>query len=452
MMGQQSREDSLFYSFRLEDQIPETHLLRLIDRYVDFTFVRERLKSFYSQTGRPSIDPETLLRLLLVGYLYGITSERRLLEDVRMHLAYRWFTRLGLEQEVPDHSTFSKNRHGRFRQAGVFREVFEEIVQRCMTAGLVEGRHLTVDGTFVLANASPHRRVAREPLAENAHASHTVRDYLAELEQQNPVADPPPEPPPASGIRSATDPDAAWAVKWGRAGFAYYDNYLIDNASRVILDVVATPARFRQEPLAARRMLEHLDQLGLRPESLGADKAYGSGEFVAWLLGQGIQPHIPVMDRRHQTGKHFTRDQFRYAPDENAYYCPAGQPLRYRGLSRAARGHIYSATEVQCRECPQKKRCTAGRARKLFVHWEEPARQAVRALVGTPAYERSRRARYQVEALFAELKQRLRVDRVRLRRLWNVAEQFHLAATAQNLKRLVQFLARGQPGPTLSTT
>ena len=213
----------------------------------------------------------------------------------------------------------------------------------------------------------------------------------------------------------------------GRAGFAYYDNYLIDNASRVILDVVATPARFRQEPMAARRMLEHLAQLGLRPESLGADQAYGSGEFVAWLLGQGIQPHIPVIDRRHQTGKHFTRDQFRYAPDENAYYCPAGQPLRYRGLSRAARGHIYSATEVQCRECPQKKRCTAGSVRRLFVHWEEPARQAVRALVGTPAYERSRRARYQVEALFAELKQRLRVDRVRLRRLWNVAEQFHLA-------------------------
>jgi len=334
----------------------------------------------------------------------------------------------------------------------VFREVFEEIVQRCMTAGLVEGRHLTVDGTFVLANASPHRRVAQEPRAETAHASRTVRDYLAELEQQNPVADPLPEPPPASGTLSSTDPDAAWAVKWGRAGFAYYDNYLIDNASRVILDVVATPARFRQEPMAARRMLEHLAQLGLRPESLGADQAYGSGEFVAWLLGQGIQPHIPVIDRRHQTGKHFTRDQFRYAPDENAYYCPQGQPLRYRGLSRAARGHIYSATEVQCRECPQKKRCTAGSVRRLFVHWEEPARQAVRALVGTPAYERSRRARYQVEALFAELKQRLRVDRVRLRRLWNVAEQFHLAATAQNLKRLVQFLARGQPGPTLSTT
>src|SRR6266852_3676946 len=137
MMGQQTRNESLFYYFRLEEQIPEDHLLRLIDRHVDLSFVRERLKRFYSWTGRPSIDPEVLLRLLLVGYLYGITSERRLLEEVRMHLAYRWFTRLDFGQEIPDHSTFSKNRHGPFRQSGVFREVFEEIVRRCLAAGLV---------------------------------------------------------------------------------------------------------------------------------------------------------------------------------------------------------------------------------------------------------------------------------------------------------------------------
>ncbi len=149
MMGQQCRKESLFYYFRLEDQVPETHLLRLIDRYIDFSFVRDRLRNFYSQTGRPSIDPEVLLRLLLVGYLYGITSERRLLDEVRMHLAYRWFTGLGFDRELPDHSTFSKNRHGRFRAAGVFRDVFEEIVRRCIAAGLVEGPHLTVGGTLV---------------------------------------------------------------------------------------------------------------------------------------------------------------------------------------------------------------------------------------------------------------------------------------------------------------
>jgi transposase len=162
MMGQQNRSDSLFYYFRLEEQIPADHLLRMIDGHVDFRFVREQLKDFYSSTGRPSIDPEVLLRLLLVGYLYGITSERRLMDEVRMHLAYRWFTRLGFDQEIPDHSTLSKNRHGRFRQSGVFRKVFEEIVRRCLEAGFVEGRNVAVDGTLVGANASQQSRVPRE--------------------------------------------------------------------------------------------------------------------------------------------------------------------------------------------------------------------------------------------------------------------------------------------------
>lgn len=444
MMGQQPRVESLFYYFRLEDQISEDHLLRLIDRYVDFSFVRERLKNFYSSTGRPSIDPEVLLRLLLVGYLYGITSERRLLDEVRMHLAYRWFTRLGFDQEIPDHSTFSKNRHGRFRQSGVFREVFEEIVRRCLEAGLVEGQHLAVDGTMVGANASRQSRVPREELKEAARVSRTVREYLAELEQVNPVSD-------AEKV-STTDPDAIWTTKGGgTAMMAYYDNYLVDTASRVIVGVEATPALSRQEMVAACRMIEQVDKLGLRPESLGADKAYGSGEFLAWLLARGVQPHIPVIDRRHQTGGHFTRDQFRYEPAENVWYCPEGKPLRYRGQHRSMHGSSYCSTAAQCQGCPQKQRCTSTAYRKLFIHWYEPAREVARALVGTPAYERSRRARYKIEALFAELKQRVLLPRVRLRRLWNVAEQFLMAATAQNLKRLVRFLAQQQAVPAPST-
>ena len=441
MMGQQPRTESLFYYFRLEDQIPEDHLLRLIDRHVDLNFVRERLKSFYSSTGRPSIDPEVLLRLLLVGYLCGITSERHLLEEVRMHLAYRWFTRLGFEQEIPDHSTFSKNRHGRFRQSGVFREVFEEIVRKCLVAGLVQSQNMAVDGTMVGANASQGSRVPREKLKEAAQVSRTVQEYLAELEQVNPVSD--------VETISTTDPDAVWATKGGPAMMAYYDNYLIDTASRVILDVEATPALSRQEMVAARRMVERVEKRGLKPESLGADKAYGSGEFLAWLLARGVQPHIPVIDRRHQTGGHFTRDQFRYEPKKNVYYCPEGKPLRYRGQHRTERGSSYCSTASQCQGCPQKMRCTPTAYRTLFIHSDEPARQVARALASTPAYKRSRRARYKIEALFAELKLRMRMQRVRLRRLWNVSEQFLLAATAQNLKRLVHFLA--QRPPTLET-
>ena len=440
MMGQQERTESLFYYFRLEDQIPEDHLLRLIDQYVDLSFVRERLKPFYSSTGRPSIDPEVLLRLLLIGYLYGITSERRLLEEVKMHLAYRWFTRLDFGAEIPDHSTFSKNRHGRFRQSAIFREVFEQIVCRCLKEGLVEGKNLAVDGTMIKADASRESRVPRDQLKAAAQVAKTAAEYLTELEQDNPVS--------GSEMVSTTDPDAILATKGGRtAAMAYYDNYLIDTASRVIVEVEATPARFSQETIAARRMVERVEKLGIRAEELAADKAYGSGEFLAWLLARGMQPHIPVIDRRHQTDGHFTHDQFRFEPAENAYYCPEGKMLSFKGRRRDSHGYLYRSTEAQCANCPQKKRCTSGPYRRLFVHEQESVRQTVRALRGTPAYERSHRARYKIEALFAELKQRVGLGRVRLRRLWNVGEQFLLAATAQNLKRLVRFLT--QPRPTL---
>src|SRR5258707_9005366 len=143
MMGQHDRSEALFYYFRLEDQVPETHLLRLIEKHISFAFVREKLKESYSETGRPSIDPELLLRILLIGYLYGITSERKLIEELRMHLAWRWFTGLGFDQEIPHHSTFSKNRHGRFQESKLFEQLFEEIVARCLEAGLVQGDNLS---------------------------------------------------------------------------------------------------------------------------------------------------------------------------------------------------------------------------------------------------------------------------------------------------------------------
>ncbi|MGA2690514.1 MAG: transposase [Candidatus Korobacteraceae bacterium] len=261
---------------------------------------------------------------------------------------------------------------------------------------------------------------------------------MTELEQDNPVS--------GSEMISTTGPDAILATKGGRtAAMAYYDNYLIDTASRVIVEVEATPARFSQETIAARRMVERVEKLGIRAEELAADKAYGSGEFLAWLLARGVQPHIPVIDRRHQTNGYFTHDQFRYEPAENAFYCPEGKVLSFKGRRRDSHGYLYRSTEAQCMNCPQKKHCTSGPYRRLLVHQQESVRQTVRALAGTPAYERSRRARYKIEALFAELKQRMGLGRVRLRRLWNVGEQFLLAATAQNLKRLVRFL---KPRPT----
>jgi len=211
MMGQHARTEALFYYFRLEDQVPENHLLRLIEKHISFAFVREKLKDSYSETGRPSIDPELLLRILLIGYLYGITSERKLIEELRMHLAWRWFTGLGFDQEIPHHSTFSKNRHGRFQESKIFEQLFEQIVARCLEAGLVRGDNLSVDGSFIEANANKGSRIPREQLAEVAQVNQTVRQYLVELEEQNPVE----EPVHQQDQVSTTDPDSTYATKGG---------------------------------------------------------------------------------------------------------------------------------------------------------------------------------------------------------------------------------------------
>jgi len=186
MMGQHTRSEALFYYFRLEDHIPENHLLRLIDKHISFAFVRERLKDSYSDTGRPSVDPELLLRILLIGYLYGITSERKLVEGLGMHLAWRWFTGLGFDQEIPHHSTFSKNRHGRFQESELFEELFAEIVKQCVEVGLVRGDHLSVDGSFVEANAAKESRVPREQLEEVAQVNRRVRQLSGGIGEAEP--------------------------------------------------------------------------------------------------------------------------------------------------------------------------------------------------------------------------------------------------------------------------
>jgi transposase len=441
MMGQHDRSEALFYYFRLEDQVPETHLLRLIEKHISFTFVREKLKDSYSDTGRPSIDPELLLRILLIGYLYGITSERKLVEELRMHLAWRWFTGLGFDQEIPHHSTFSKNRHGRFQESKLFEELFEQIVRQCVEVGLVKGEDLSVDGSFVEANAAKESRIPREQLAEAAQVNQTVRQYLVELEQQNPTE----EPVHRQDQVSTTDPDSTYATKGGTpARLGYYDNYLVDNHSCVIVGVQATAARMSQETVAAQDMLTRFAQWqGRKPESVAADTTYGNGEFLQWLADRSITPYMRTRDSIHRKNSPFYGpERFTYQPESNSYRCPAGEQLNYVGLNVRNRAHAYIGSGKRCGACSQKAQCTSGRYKYLAIHMDEAARQRARELVNTPEFARAQRERKKVEALFAQLKNQIGLRRLRLRRLKFVREQFFLAAVAQNIKRLVRFLSQ----------
>lgn len=444
MMGEHTRSESLFYYFRLEDHIPENHLLRLIDRHISFASVREKLKASYSEIGRPSIDPELLLRILLIGYLYGVTSERKLVEELHMHLAWRWFTGLGFDQEIPHHSTFSKNRHGRFAESDVFEQLFEEVVSRCMAAGLVQGEHLSVDGSLIEANASRSSRVPREQLAEAAQVNRTVRKYLEDLEQENSTY----EPVHQQDHISTTDPDATYSSKIGPAVMGYYDNYLVDNQSCVIVGVQATAARLSQESAAARDMLTRFAQRhGSRPMSLAADAGYGNGELLNWLEERNITPYMYTREgQTRQNSKLYGIDHFTYVPETGNYICPEGKQLNYLGIHTKNRNHVWFSTPARCRDCSQKSQCTTGDHRRLSIHIHEAARQRARDRANTSAFKHALSQRRKVEALFGELKNQIGLRRLRLRRIKFVREQFFLAATAQNIKRLVRFL-NAQPCP-----
>ena len=451
MMGHHARSEALFYNFRLEDQVPENHLLRLIDKHISFEFVRQQLKDSYSETGRPSIDPELLLRILLIGYLYGITSERKLVEELRMHLAWRWFTGLGFDQEIPHHSTFSKNRHGRFQGSKLFELLFEQIVRQGVEVGLVRGKHLSVDGSFVEANAAKESRIPREQLAEAAQVHQTVRQYLKEVEEQNPVE----EPVHQQEQVSTTDPDSTYATKGGTpARLGYYDNYLVDNDSCLIVGVQATAARMSQETVAAQDMLTRFAQWrGQEPESVAADTTYGNGEFLQWLADRSITPYMRTRDSIHRKNSpFFGPERFTYEPEHDRYICPAGQPLNYGGRSHRNHAWSYIGTRKRCGPCSLRPQCTSAAFRCLVIHQHEPARQRARALVNTPEFAQAQRQRKKVEALFAELKNQIGLRRLRLRRLKFVREQFWLAAAALNIKRLVRFLSRPPQAFSPATT
>ncbi len=442
MMGRQVAQGSLFYGFRLNDHVPADHLLRRVDGLLDFGFVREALAASYSGIGRPSVDPELMLRMLLVGYLFGIRSERRLCEEVHLNLAYRWFCRLDLGDRVPDHSTFSKNRHGRFRACDLHRLLFEEVVARCAVAGLVAGREVAVDGSTIQADASWEKKLPGATAADSLRAreavSRPVAEYLAALDAALPPEPDQPAPVEPAHV-SPTDPQAAFTCKHGPGRFAYAINPLLDLDTDCILDVEATPARFSAEVAATRTLVSRVkDKLGIAPDSLAADKAYGNGPLLGWLVGQNITPYVPVIDRTRQRDGFFTRDAFHYDRNVDAYRCPADKPLNYMGTVRASRVRRYRSRAADCAACPLKPQCTTARQRAVTRLIDEDARDQVRALAGTDGYTRARRRRKRIERVFGHLKRNLKLRTLKLRGLAGAAEEFTMAAAAYNLQLLAK--------------
>ncbi len=376
--------------------------------------------------------------------------------EVHLNLAYRWFCRLGLGGDVPDHSTFSKNRHGRFRDSDLLRELFEATVRRCIAEGLVGGDGFAADASLIKADANKQRSAQGSDEVdweEMAATRRSVREYLDTLDEAAWGA--------ASEVRpkfiSKSDPAAQWtgALK-GHAFFAYAANYLIDLDHAVIVDVEASRAIRQAEVGAARTMIDRTqDRFGLYPERLAADTAYGSAEMLGWLVHeQGIEPHIPVFDKSQHTDGTFSRDEFAYDHKRDCYVCPDGKELKQRQkIYRVPRPFVdengmmrYRASKLDCESCSLKPQCCPNApARKVLRSIHEGARDMARDIAATEAYLTSRRERKKVEMLFAHLKRILKLDRLRLRGPNGARDEFHLAATAQNLRKLAKLIPMPEP-------
>jgi hypothetical protein len=394
-----------------------------------------------------------MIRMLIVGYVFAIRSERALCRDMRVNLAYRWFCGLSIEDKIPDHSAFSRARNERFGASDVFRSVFERVVGACIAAGLVGGEGFAVDASLIMADANKQRSIPGSQWNKELDAqaaSRATKEYLATLDDAAFGA--------ASEVTpkfvSASDPAAQWTgAMRGPAFFAYADNYLVDVKSGIIMDVEASRAIRQAEVGAAKIMIERTEQrFDIKPTRLAADTAYGSGATLDWLLNnKKIAPHIPVIDKSNREDGTFSREHFTFDKERDLYTCPAGKVLTTTGkLVNDGETLLYLASTRDCRSCLFKMKCCPKTPfRRIPRSIYEEARDVARTLAKTEAFEQSRHDRKRVEMLFAHLKRILRLGRLRLRGPRGAQFEFMLAAIAQNLRRLAKLVVR--PPPTAET-
>src|SRR5262250_1841392 len=390
MMGRLNHSQGrLFYAFCLEEAIPDDHLVREVAAVLDLSWVHAELAAHYPDNGRPSIDPELMIRMLIIGYVFAIRSERALCRDVQVNLAYRWFCGLSIEDKVPDHSAFSRARNERFRDSGIFRSVFERVVGACIGAGLVGGEGFAVDASLIVADANKQRSIRGAQWStaiDPQTASRATKEYLATLDDAAFGA--------ASEVRpkfvSPSDPAAQWTgAMRGPAFFGYADNYLIDVKVGIIMDVKATRAIRQAEVGAAKTMIERTEEcFGIKPAYLAGDTAYGSADTLDWIVNEKkIAPHIPVIDKSKREDGTFSREDFRFDQERNIYLCPAGKVLTTTGHIVPDHALRYQASLPDCRACVLKPKCCPNMpSRRIVRDVNEDARDIARALAKTEAF------------------------------------------------------------------
>ena len=436
----------------IEGLVPEGHLLRKVDGVVDFSFIRDRVKHLYCEdNGRPALDPVVLFKLLLLGYLYGVRSERQLMREVEVNVAYRWFLGLKLRDKVPDASTLSQNRRRRFAESTIYQEIFDRIVELAVHKGLASGRVLYTDSTHLKANANKNKfdvaEVGVKP-AEYLEALEAAIDEDRAAHGKKPLQEKPATEPKTREIKvSRTDPDAGYMVREGKPkGFFYLDHRTVDGRHAIITDTHVTPASVHDSVPYLGRLDRQRERFHFHIRAVGVDAGYAAAAITQGLEERDIYGVIGYRTPTHRDG-YFYKREYRYDEKLDVYICPNGQLLPYRTTNREGYRQYHSDPR-QCRDCPVRHRCTqSSNATKVVTRhvWEasrERMDQHRLSKIGKRIYKRRKET---VERSFADGKQLHGHRYARFRGLTRVQQQCLLAATAQNIKKIALLLSRTAP-------
>ncbi len=455
-------ETKWYYGLSLERFVPEDHLLRQISRVVDFSFIYRLCRPFYSHTGRPSVDPVVLFKSLLIGYLYGITSERRLAREISLNLAYRWFIGYDFDQQIPDHSIFSKGR-ARFGPK-VFEAFFKKSIDLCGQAGLLEEGPVYVDSTLIQAGASVDSLAPKE---ERVQPPLSITDYVRRLYEENEAEPEDEEPPTPTGhpplrsragwpkrpnqeLQSTTDPEATLVNRPEFGRHLAYKAHLAVSGKRgqVITSAVATTGAAADEHLLAEVLWEHHRLSGLGIPAAVADAKYGTTFNFLYLGRLGIPAFIPLTRFGVMRKDIWGRDHFRWLPDEDAYLCSAGQKLRRYAQVKGTQRVQYRAPKGSCAACPFREQCSpSGRERTIHRSWGQEFVDATESLLARPlGKQRLVERKIFIEGAFGLAKELHGLRRTRFKGRWRVQIQVWLTAAAMNIKKAVRRMVQ-RPHP-----
>jgi len=428
--------------------VPEGHLLRKVDGAVDFGFIRERVKHLYCEdNGRPALDPVVLFKLLLLGYLYGVRSERHLMREVEVNVAYRWFLGLKLRDKVPDASTLSQNRRRRFSESTIYQEIFDQIVELAVKKGLASGTVLYTDSTHLKANANKNKY-------DVAEVEVKPQEYLAVLDravtEDRAAHGKAPLKPSEAGPEtrqikvSRTDKDSGYMVRDGKPkGFFYLDHRSVDGRHAIITDTHVTPANVHDSVPYLGRLDRQRERFNFTIRAVGVDAGYAAAVITQGLEERSIYGVIGYRTPTHRDG-YFYKREYRYDEKLDVYICPNGQLLSYRTTNREGYRQYHSDPD-KCLNCRVRHKCTqAGNATKVVTRhvWESSREQMDQhrlSRVGKRIYKRRKET---VERSFADGKQLHGHRYARFRGLVKVQQQCLLAAAAQNIKKIALLLSR----------